>query len=93
MTSTFGVFIDIDEDGRIDVLLQKPSDQGTTDLLCIYNNYVKDTFFLKALMVNTVNAYGNVISGPSYRLIVTDLNDEKSVVIGSQMTQTAYNNI
>ena len=54
---------------------------------------MKDTFFLKALMVNTLNSYGNVLSGPSYRLIVTDLSDEKSVVIGSQMFQSAYNNI
>lgn len=83
MTSTGGVFIDIDEDGRIDVLLQKVADSGLTDLLCVYNNYVKDTFFLKALMVNQVNQYGNALSGPSYRLIVTDLNDEKFVVIGS----------
>ena len=44
-------------------------------------------------MVNTVNAYGNALSGPSYRLIVTDLNDEKFVVIGSQLTQSAYNAI
>ncbi|CDW88409.1 UNKNOWN [Stylonychia lemnae] len=93
LTSTGGAFIDIDEDGRIDVLLQKTSDKQITDLLCVYNNYVKDTFFLKALMVNTVNAYGNALSGPSYRLIVTDLNDEKFVVIGSQLTQSAYNSI
>ena len=76
--------MDIDEDGRIDVLLQKVNDKGLTDLLCVYNNFVKDTFFLKAMMVNKENQYGNALSGPSYRLVVTDLNDEKFVVIGSQ---------
>jgi len=54
-----------------------------TDLLCIYNNYVKDSFFLKALMVNTEGMYGNGLSGPSYRLVVTDLNDNKFVICGS----------
>lgn len=82
--STAAVFMDIDEDGRIDVLLQRKSTKGDhTDLLCIYNNYVKDTFFLKALMVNTLDQYGNALSGPSYRLVVTDLNDNKFVIIGS----------
>jgi integrin alpha FG-GAP repeat containing protein 1 len=69
--------------------------------LCIYNNYVKDTFFLKALMVNTVDPnsdktktmYGNGLSGANYRLVVTDLNDNKFVIIGSQLTQSAYNAI
>jgi len=54
-TSTAGFFVDIDEDGRIDMLLQRKGAGGQTDLLCIYNNYVKDTFFLKALMVNTLD--------------------------------------
>jgi hypothetical protein len=77
-------FIDIDEDGRMDVLLQTESAKGTSSLICIYNNYVKDTFFVKALMVaNTVGIYGDAASGASYRLIVTDLNDEKFVVMAS----------
>lgn len=83
-TSLGGIFIDIDEDGRLDILLQKKSETTAhTDLLAVYNNYVKDTFFLKALMVDSTNAYGNALSGVSYRLIVTDLNDNKLVVIGS----------
>lgn len=79
-------FIDIDEDGRMDILLQTKSNT----ILCIYNNYVKDTFFVKALMVsNSVGIYGDATSGASYRLIVTDLNDQKFVVIATQLSQSS----
>ena len=77
-SSTLAVFYDVDEDGRLDILLQK----GNEELVCVYNNYVKDTFFIKALMVNTENSYGDSSTGASYRLIATDLNDNKFVIIG-----------
>jgi hypothetical protein len=77
-----GVFTDIDEDGRIDMLLQK-NDNGKTDIVSVYNNIVKDTFFIKALMINTNNLYGDTVFGASYRFVVTDLNDYKFVVVGS----------
>jgi integrin alpha FG-GAP repeat containing protein 1 len=81
------VFLDIDEDGRLDILVQRNTSSGHSELLCIYNNFVKDTFFIKALMINTPSKYGDAAVGSSYRLIVTDLNDNKFVVIGSQLAQ------
>jgi len=60
-------------------------------LLCVYNNYVKDTFFLKALMVNSLTSYGAANIGTSYRFVATDLNDNKLVVLGTQLTQSSYN--
>ena len=47
----------------------------------IYNNNVKDAFFVKALMIN--NEKGNAVIGASYRFRITDLDDEKFTVIGS----------
>ncbi len=44
-------------------------------------------------MVNTLDEYGNGLTGANYRIIVTDLNDQKFVVIGSQLTQNSYNAI
>ena len=47
-------FVDIDEDGRLDILIQKKNmSSGIVEVECIYNNFVKDTFFVKAMMVNT----------------------------------------
>ena len=79
--------MDIDEDGRLDIIIQKKNMQsGLIEIQCIYNNYVKDTFFIKAMMVNTAGMYGDFCIGSAYRLIVTDLNDNKFVVIGNQLS-------
>jgi integrin alpha FG-GAP repeat containing protein 1 len=86
--------LDIDEDGRLDILVHRLADGGTvTEVICIYNNFVKDTFFIKALMINTPSKYGDAAVGSSYRLVVTDLDDNKFVVIGSQLAQQTYNSL
>lgn len=54
-----------------------------TELSMIINNYVKDTFFIKALMIRVPELYGDGIIGATYRFIVTDLKDKKYVVLGS----------
>ena len=41
-------------------------------------------------MLNTVSDYGDPSPGASYRLIVTDLNDVKFVLVGAQLTQSSY---
>lgn len=92
-TSQVATFLDIDEDGRLDILVHRKASNGFTEMLCIYNNFVKDTFFIKALMINTPSKYGDAAVGSSYRLIVTDLNDNKFVVIGSQLAQQTYNSL
>lgn len=56
----------------------------------IYNNMIKDTFFIKAQMVNSYKSYGDVTTGPSFRAVITDMEDHKLVIIGSQLTQSTY---
>lgn len=82
----YGFFLDIDEDGRLDILAEmKDPNTGKYYATCIYNNYVKDTFFLKALMVYSDKANsGQVAMGTSYRFVATDLNDKKLVALGVQ---------
>ena len=41
--------IDIDEDGRMDILVQKSGKQGYS---LIYNNYNIDSFFIKAIFMS-----------------------------------------
>lgn len=53
-STSLATFLDIDEDGRLDIMIQKKNlISGQVEVYCIYNNYVKDTFFIKAMMVNT----------------------------------------
>ena len=54
---------------------------------CIYNNFVKDAFFVKALMLSVVNKYGDTVVGATYRVVVTDLDDTKFVVVSTQLAQ------
>jgi integrin alpha FG-GAP repeat containing protein 1 len=71
-------------------MIQTKSGTSNTELYCIYNNFVKDTFFVKALMIgNQEGIYGDASSGVSYRLIVTDLNDEKFVIMSTQLAQSS----
>ena len=70
----------MDEDGRLDILLQK-QEGDLSYVECVYNNYVKDAFFVKAMMVTGGN--GETGIGSSYRLIATDLNDNKFVITSS----------
>ena len=57
----------------------------------IFNNLQSDSFFIKALMLNSKkekfavnNIYGDSANGASYRFVVTDLEDNKYVTVGSQ---------
>jgi len=45
--------MDIDEDGKLDVILQRVNDSGVPMVQMIYNNVVTDSFFLKAMTLNT----------------------------------------
>ncbi len=58
-------------------------------LKLVYNNMVSDSFFIKALMLNSKqeksdNIYGDHALGCSFRFVVTDLDDQKYVVVGAQ---------
>jgi len=93
-TGELVTFIDIDEDGRLDLLLQKTTN-GKPEIVILYNNIVSDSFFLKALAVNSKlsknnNFYGNNGIGTSYRFVVTDLDDNKYVSVGAQTYQSGY---
>ena len=92
-TSELVTALDIDEDGRLDIVLQKKdSTSGIPQIVVLYNNIVNDNFFIKALLVNSElqkndNIYGNYGIGSTYRFIVTDMKDNKLVMVGSQAYQ------
>lgn len=50
--ASFMTYIDIDDDGKLDFILQKETDQ-VPEIKVIYNNIVSDNFFMKALSVNS----------------------------------------
>ena len=44
-------------------------------------------------MINSAIYYGDVGVGPNFRFVATDLNDQKSVSVGSQQYQQSYMNL
>lgn len=50
--ASFLTFIDVDDDGKLDFILQK-EESGVPQVTILYNNIVSDNFFIKALSVNS----------------------------------------
>lgn len=97
--------IDINEDGKHDVLCQVQDDSGKMDIKFILNNVWLDSFFLKAIMINEhmgdisgahsehSQHYGDIVIGATFRFVTTNLEDRKQIVSGSQMIQSTYNSL
>ena len=51
-TANYFAFMDIDDDGKLDFILQKDVDDEPT-VSVLYNNVVSENFFIKALSVNS----------------------------------------
>ena len=43
------VFVDMDEDGTLDVMVQRTGEQGAGRVLFVQNNFYYDAFFMKAI--------------------------------------------
>ena len=91
---SFLTFIDMDDDGKLDFILQKETN-GVPAVKILYNNIVSDNFFIKALSVNSElkksqNIYNDYTIGASYRFVITDMEDNRLVTVGSQRFQSGY---
>jgi hypothetical protein len=90
--------IDIDEDGRMDIIVQR-IENGISSLGVIYNNFQFDNFFIKAMMLSQTShdqgdmLYGALTTGATFRFAVTTLDDQKQVRVGTQLSQTSYNSL
>mmetsp|Transcript_25556 Transcript_25556/g.31919 ORF Transcript_25556/g.31919 Transcript_25556/m.31919 type:complete len:267 (+) Transcript_25556:953-1753(+) len=92
--AAFLTFIDMDDDGKLDFIVQKES-KDDPQIKILYNNIVSDNFFIKALSVNSElkksnNVYNDYSIGSSYRFVITDMEDTKLVTVGSQRFQSGY---
>jgi len=82
--------IDVDEDGRMDIIVQENDHQESLKL--IYNNMNYDSYFIKAMMINQnsnaaedsdISGLGATVIGASFRYVATDSNIEKVVRVAS----------
>ncbi|KIK98838.1 hypothetical protein PAXRUDRAFT_632706 [Paxillus rubicundulus Ve08.2h10] len=100
-------FFDMDEDGTLDIVIQRTGGQGQGTVSFIQNNFYYDAFFLKAVVLNgacnngwctTPNGssylpFGVSYSGASYKYTVLDTSGRRSAAQVGQLPQTSYHSL
>ncbi|KAF9453642.1 hypothetical protein P691DRAFT_812990 [Macrolepiota fuliginosa MF-IS2] len=86
-------FLDMDEDGTLDILVQRTGSQDGSKVLFVQNNFYYDAFFLKAIVLsgacNSGRCYSSY-SGASYKYTVFDTSGHRSAAQVGQLPQTSY---
>ncbi|TDL28289.1 hypothetical protein BD410DRAFT_737497, partial [Rickenella mellea] len=101
-------FIDIDEDGTLDIMVQRTGSQGRGKVAFVQNNFFFDAFFLKAIVLNGAcdsgwcegrngsaryHPFGVSYTGASYKYTVLDTSGRRSAAQVSQLPQTGYHSL
>ncbi|KAI0927900.1 hypothetical protein AcV7_009379 [Taiwanofungus camphoratus] len=101
-------FLDMDEDGSLDIMVQRTGEQGQGTVLFVQNNFYYDAFFLKAIVLNgacgsglcsTPNGsvkyhpFGVSYSGATYKYTVLDTSGRRSAAEVGQLPQTSYHSL
>ncbi|KAF8590510.1 hypothetical protein K439DRAFT_1381934 [Ramaria rubella] len=99
--------LDLDEDGTLDILVQRTGEQGDGSNTFIHNNFFYDAFFLKAMVLNRpceggwctlengsrLMAFGVSYPGASYKYTVQDTSGLRSAAQVAQLPQTSYHSL
>ncbi|KIK59028.1 hypothetical protein GYMLUDRAFT_74611 [Collybiopsis luxurians FD-317 M1] len=108
ITDARGVsFVDMDEDGTLDIMVQRTGDDGKGNILFVQNNFYYDAFFLKAIVLNGAcdngwcytedgqkyHPFGVSYSGASYKYTVLDTSGRRSAAQVGQLSQTSYHSL
>ncbi|KAJ6570286.1 hypothetical protein DFH09DRAFT_1154556 [Mycena vulgaris] len=98
-------FLDMDEDGTLDIMVQRTGGAGQGNILFVQNNFYYDAFFLKAIVLNGAcgngwcygpngteryHPFGVSYSGASYKYTVLDTTGGRSAAQVGQLPQTGY---
>ncbi|THH16940.1 hypothetical protein EW146_g3775 [Bondarzewia mesenterica] len=90
-------FLDMDEDGTLDIMVQRTGEQGQGNVLFVQNNFYYDAFFMKAIVLNGAcisgwctpsdgseryRPFGVSYSGASYKYTVLDTSGRRSAAQG-----------
>ncbi|KAJ6515434.1 hypothetical protein C8R45DRAFT_956505 [Mycena sanguinolenta] len=101
-------FLDIDEDGSLDIMVQRMGTLGHGNIQFVQNNFYFDAFFLKAIVLNGAcgngwcygpngtekyHPFGVSYSGASYKYTVLDTTGSRSAAQIGQLPQTSYQSL
>ncbi|WRT66340.1 uncharacterized protein IL334_003295 [Kwoniella shivajii] len=100
-------WIDVDDDGSLDILVQRAGSQTGQKITFIQNNFYHDAFFLKAQVLNGAcegkceptdggkpyNALGVSYSGATYKFTVLNTAGHRVAQQVAQLPQTGYQSL
>ncbi|KAK1216969.1 hypothetical protein PQX77_020372 [Marasmius sp. AFHP31] len=100
-------FLDMDEDGTSDIMVQRTGKEGQGNIMFVQNNFYYDAFFLKAIVLNgacgnglcytedgdSFNPLGVSFTGASYKYTVLDTSGRRSAAQIAQLPQTSYQSL
>ncbi|KAG2047539.1 hypothetical protein BDR06DRAFT_963815 [Suillus hirtellus] len=100
-------FLDMDEDGTLDIIVQRNGQQKQGSVLFVQNNFYYDAFFLNAIVLNgacnngwctdsngsTYSPFGVSYSGASYKYTVLDTSGRRTAAQVGQLPQTSYHSL
>ncbi|KAI0345064.1 integrin alpha N-terminal domain-containing protein [Trametopsis cervina] len=101
-------FLDMDEDGSLDFMVQRTGSQGQGNIMFVQNNFYYDAFFLKAIVLNGAcgsgicnypngsgiyHPFGVSYSGATYKYTVLDTAGGRSAAAVGQLPQTSYQSL
>ncbi|KAF5364540.1 hypothetical protein D9757_011334 [Collybiopsis confluens] len=100
-------FVDLDEDGTLDIMVQRSGNDKKGNMLFVQNNFYYDAFFLKAIVLNGAcnngwcytddgqkyHPFGVSYSGASYKYTVLDTVGSRSAAQVAQLPQTSYHSL
>ncbi|KAF9551253.1 hypothetical protein CPC08DRAFT_316251 [Agrocybe pediades] len=101
-------FLDMDEDGTLDILVQRTGSAGQGNFMFVQNNFYYDAFFLKAIVLNGAcnngwcygpngtgkyHPFGVSYSGATYKYTILDTAGHRSAAQVGQLPQTSYHSL
>lgn len=94
--ATMLIPLDIDEDGKMDLLVQ--TGVNSYGIRFIYNNMNYDSFFIKAQMMSPNSdkdpKFGVIPPGATFRYVMTSLEDDNQYVrVASQIPQESWDSL
>ncbi|WVW83885.1 hypothetical protein I302_105907 [Kwoniella bestiolae CBS 10118] len=100
-------WLDIDDDGSLDILIQRSGSQSGQKITFVQNNFYHDAFFLKAQVLNgacegkcepvdggkSYSPLGVSYSGATYKFTVLDTAGHRVAQQVAQLPQTGYHSL
>jgi hypothetical protein len=83
----YSSFFDMDEDGKLDLIIVKQESNNLMNTEGYYNTHVYDSFYLKSLVLNEKTSFFGNEFGTSFRFITTNIDGSRRMDFASQGIQ------